>query len=89
MSVMKILTYIITSIITNPTGLYAILAIMSVSTFRTAVILYIVHTNLGWWFMVFNTTFNNISAISWRSVLLMKENGVPGENHRPVSDLVR
>ena len=23
--------------------------------------------------MVFNTTFNNISAISWRSVLLMEE----------------
>jgi len=35
--------------------------------------------------MVFNTTFNNISAISWRSVLLVEETGVPGENHRPVS----
>ena len=23
-----------------------------------------------WWFMVFNATFNNISVISWRSVLL-------------------
>ena len=33
------------------------------------------------WFMVFNATFNNISAISWRSVLLMEETGVPGENH--------
>jgi hypothetical protein len=32
-------------------------------------------------FMVFNTTFNNISAISWRSVLLVKDTGVPGENH--------
>jgi hypothetical protein len=29
--------------------------------------------------MVFNTTFNNISVISWRSVLLMEETGVPGE----------
>ena len=29
--------------------------------------------------MVFNTTFNNISAISWRSVLLVEETGVPGE----------
>jgi hypothetical protein len=34
-------------------------------------------------FMVLNATFNNISAISWRSVLLVEETGVPGENHRP------
>jgi len=33
--------------------------------------------------MVFNATFNNISVISWRSVLLVEETGVPGENHRP------
>jgi len=33
--------------------------------------------------MVFNATFNNISAISWRSVLLVEETGGPGENHRP------
>jgi len=32
-------------------------------------------------FMVFNTSFNNISIISWRSVLLLEETGVPGENH--------
>ena len=32
--------------------------------------------------MVFDATFNNISAILWRSVLLMEEFGVPGENHR-------
>ena len=31
--------------------------------------------------MVFNDTFNNISVISWRSVLLVGETGVPGENH--------
>jgi hypothetical protein len=31
--------------------------------------------------MVFNTTFNNISVISWRSVLLVEETAVPGENH--------
>jgi hypothetical protein len=30
--------------------------------------------------MVFNTTFNNISGISWRSVLLVEETEVPGEN---------
>ena len=35
-------------------------------------------------FMVFNTTFNNISVILWRSVLLVEETGVLGENHRPV-----
>ena len=35
------------------------------------------------WFLVFNATFNNISVISWRSVLLVEETGVPGENHRP------
>ena len=31
--------------------------------------------------MVFNATFNNISVISWRSVLLVEETRVPGENH--------
>ena len=35
--------------------------------------------------VVLNATFNNISAISWRSVLLVEETGVPGENHRPVA----
>jgi hypothetical protein len=35
--------------------------------------------------MVLNTTFNNISVISWRWVLLVEETGVPGENHRPVA----
>jgi len=35
--------------------------------------------------MVFNTTFNNISAISWRLVLLVEETGMPEENHRPVA----
>jgi aconitate hydratase len=27
------------------------------------------------------TIFNNISAIPWRSVLLVEETGVPGKNH--------
>jgi hypothetical protein len=35
--------------------------------------------------MVFNATFNNISAISWWSVLLVEETGGPGQNHRPVT----
>ena len=32
--------------------------------------------------MVFNATFNNISVISWRAILLVEETGVPKENHR-------
>ena len=35
--------------------------------------------------MVFNATFNNISVISWLSVLLVEENGVPRENHGPIA----
>ena len=35
--------------------------------------------------MVFNATFNNISAISLLSVLLVEETGGPGENHRPAA----
>ena len=32
-----------------------------------------------------NVTLNNILVISWRSVLLVEETRVPGENHRPVA----
>ena len=35
--------------------------------------------------MVLNATVNNISALSWLSVLLGEENGVSGENHRPAA----
>ena len=35
--------------------------------------------------MVLNATFNNISVISWWSVLLVEETGIPRENHRPVA----
>jgi hypothetical protein len=31
--------------------------------------------------MVFNATFNNISVISWWSVLFVEETREPGENH--------
>ena len=31
--------------------------------------------------MWFNATFSNISALSWRPVLVVEEAGVPGENH--------
>ena len=32
-------------------------------------------------FMMYNATFNNIAVISWRSVVLVEETGVPGKNH--------
>jgi hypothetical protein len=40
-------------------------------------------TIIVYWFdfMVLNPTFNNISVISWWSVLLVEETGVPRENH--------
>jgi len=49
----------------------------------------ICHINQTFWFefdfdfWCFNATFNNISAISWRPVLMVEEAGVPRENHRP------
>jgi hypothetical protein len=44
------------------------------------------HAGLVWFgFMVFNIIFINISAISWRSVLLVVETGGPGENHWPAA----
>ena len=36
--------------------------------------------------MVLNATLNNISVISWRSVLLVEETGVPEEKQRPVTN---
>ena len=35
--------------------------------------------------MVFQATFNNISVVSWQSVLLVDETKVPGENNRPAA----
>ena len=32
------------------------------------------------WILVFNATFSNISAISWRPVLMVEEARVPGES---------
>ena len=37
--------------------------------------------------MVFSDAFNNISAMSWRSVLVVEETELPGEN-RPVASQV-
>jgi hypothetical protein len=42
-----------------------------------------IYMQVGFGFMVFNATFNNISVILWWSVLLVEEIGVPGENQRP------
>ena len=41
---------------------------------------------VGEWAVVFNATFNTISAISWRSVLLAEDTGIPGETHRPAAN---
>ena len=44
-------------------------------------------TESGWlvWFMVLNSTFNNLTVVSWWSVLLVGEPVVPRENHRAVA----
>jgi hypothetical protein len=46
---------------------------------------FLLSTNIGLELMVFNATFNKISVISWRSVILVEETEVPGENRRPVA----
>jgi len=33
----------------------------------------------------FNASFKNISVITWWSVVIVEETGVPVENHRPVA----
>ena len=45
--------------------------IMSILIFTLIVCLFVC-------LVVFNATFNDISVISWRSVLLVEETGVPG-----------
>jgi len=32
---------------------------------------------------MFKATFKNVSAILWRSVVLVEETGIPEENHQP------
>ena len=44
---------------------------------------YMIYRLVG--FMVFNATFNNISVMLWRSVLLVEETRVPIENHQPIT----
>jgi hypothetical protein len=38
-------------------------------------------------FWCFNDTFSNISAISWRPVLVVEEAGVPDEIHHDLIEL--
>ena len=40
------------------------------------------------WFMLFNATFNNISAIWCRSVLLVEETGEHGEKNTDLSQVI-
>jgi hypothetical protein len=44
---------------------------------------YFIDQKKGGGVMVFKATFNNISVILWRSVLLVDETRVPGENYSP------
>ena len=53
--------------------------------YTTDVIVFFYAENCSVMVMVFNATFNNISVILWRSVLLVAETGVHGENHRHVA----
>ena len=59
----------------------------SVATFNldTWVFLHTRDVRLFAWSIVFNVTFNNNSHMSWRSVSLVAETGVPGKNHRHVA----
>jgi hypothetical protein len=41
----------------------------------------LVFVSVGVRVMVFNATLNNDSVISWWSVLMVEETGVPRENH--------
>ena len=50
-------------------------------------IISILCTGLGVMVMVLNAPFNNISVISFRTVLLLEETGVPEENHRSDASL--
>jgi hypothetical protein len=37
---------------------------------------------------MFSVTFNNISAMSWRSVSLVEETGAPVKNHKKVTKIL-
>ena len=39
-------------------------------------IYYIINVIFNFWFMVYNATFNIVSVLSWRSILLVEETEV-------------
>jgi hypothetical protein len=66
-----------------------VLQIMTISSSQNSSELKIVALQVVVWFgLVLWSTLNNISAISWRSVLLVEETGVPGENHRSLTNFI-
>ena len=62
---------------------------MTISSSQNSSELKVVELQVVVWFgLVLWFTLNNISAISWRSVLLVEETGVPGENHRSLTNFI-
>ena len=67
------------------------IAVVCRSVWRTAFITYDLHSFNGYWYEILDLILvgslmplsTNISAISWRSVLLVEETRGPGENHWP------
>jgi hypothetical protein len=49
----------------------------------------VVEEELGVSVMVLNATFNNISDLSSRPVLLVQENGITGNNHPPAASHIK
>jgi hypothetical protein len=68
-------------------SLYLVNDIVHVSSTSLSLLLllYVEMIIFGVSVMVLNATFNNISVISWRSVLLVEETRVPGANNRPAA----
>ena len=54
-------------------------------SFTSTVLTILLFDQAGWWFIVFNSSVNNIpvTSISWRSFLLVKETRVLEEHNRP------
>ena len=51
----------------------------------TLAVSYYRHSEFSDWLIVLDATSNNSSVISWPSVLLVEETGVPRENQRSVA----
>ena len=51
-------------------------------------IVYLILDSLAGWFMEFNATYNNISVISWLSVLLVEEARIPGKTTDKLYDII-